>query len=300
MSFVMKPDGLYSFDGEGRAGLINLDMGQWKNYHAQVPLVPWRGGLFEPHPSGLLFVVPGQLPINVGLDGNPQLNFLPNSQVTEIHGGVYHSVAAIGDYVYVIYQPDHASTNAMILCGYSTTKDPQQLVWQGLGTITLLDKAHTMGCGISRASHPRSADYVTPTFWTQTGAQLSYLVLDPRGSPFRGRSDTATIVTSATAYMSEVYFPEPVKITDIEIFTEDFVAGDSLQLSLIIDGNTDANVGAPITSSGKHTRKVDRHIATDVILHLAWTSTSNAARVPPTIKLIDLNGVPLGRIDERA
>ena len=293
LTFVLNVDGLYSFNNKGRSGLVFEDFRHWRNVFKNLEMAPWRTGLLIPHPSGLLFYVPGDRPVNVGVDSKRGLWSMPSSGLTEIHQGIHHSTAPIGDYVYALYQPDTSSTSLLVLCGYPKANDPRDLVWQCLGTAALNSLGTMQNCYVSTRARPISDNYVTPTFFFGNGPNLTYVVLDPRAAPFRSRADTHKVNIAGDAYMSELEFSEPVDLTKIVVWTsEDMIDGDEWQISIIADGTgNDLNVGAPIKGEGiKHTRKVDRHSVSRLTLHVNWTGTSTADRVPPAIKRIDLFG----------
>ncbi len=224
LTFVLNVDGLYSFNDKGRSGLVFEDFRQWRNVFKNLEMAPWRTGLLIPHPSGLLFYVPGELPINVGVDSKQGLWSMPPSGPTEIHQGIHHSVTPVGDFVYALYQPDTSSTNLLVMCGYSVEGDPQSLAWQCLGTASLNALGTMQNCYVSTRARPISDNYVTPTLFFGNGPNLSYVVLDPRASPFRSRADTHKVTTSADAYMSELIFPEPVDLTELVVYTQDMLS----------------------------------------------------------------------------
>src|SRR3989337_3581494 len=63
LSFVLTVEGLLSFNTQGRSGLIFEDFRSWRNVFDNIPMPSWRGGLLIPHPTGLLWWVPGELPV---------------------------------------------------------------------------------------------------------------------------------------------------------------------------------------------------------------------------------------------
>lgn len=293
-TFVMNPDGLYSFNNKARSRVVFEDFRDWKGTHSNIPLTAWKGGIAIPHPSGFLFFVPGELPINIGVDARMDLSVLPVVGPTEIHGGIYHSGAALGDFMYAIYQPDTNSTTAHVQCAYYPTRDSPKIVWQGLGSTELQDIEAMLNVTIATDGRPLGAGRTTPTVWFGNGADLNYVVLDPRASPFRSRSDTHKVAASGDAYMSELFFDTPVKITKIVVYTNDMAAGDEWQISLIPDETgRNENVGKPIVRSGRHPLKVSQRVAHRLTLHVNWATTVTTARVPPTINRIELYGDPV-------
>ena len=292
-TFVMNPDGLYSFNNKARSRLVFEDFRSWKGTHSNIPITAWKGGIAIPHPSGLLFFVPGELPVNIGVDANMDLSVVPVSGPTEIHGGIYHSTAALGDFMYGIYQPDTNSASALVLCAYYPTRDSPKIVWQGMGSVALQDKEAMLGIAIATDGRPLGAGRTTPTVWFGSGADLKYIVLDPRASPFRSRADTHRVAASGDAYMSELFFDAPAKATEIVVYANDMATGDEWQVSLIADeAGRDENVGKPIISNGRHVLKVSasRRAAHRLTLHVKWATTNTAARVAPTINRIELHG----------
>ena len=153
-----------------------------------------------------------------------------------------------------------------------------------------------MGVGVALNGNPISSAYVTPTVWLHSGEDLSYMVLDPRASPFRSRADTHRVNVAADAYMSEIIFPEPVDITKIVVYTQDMADGDEWQLSAFYnDEDTEVNFGTPFIGNGRDERNLDLKKVTRFMLHANWVATSTSDRVPPTIKKIELIGRPSGR-----
>ncbi len=292
-TFVLMPDGLYSFNSKGRSGLVHGELGAWENAHINIPMSTYKGSIVIPHPSGLLLYTLGEEPINIGVDREASLGSIPASGVTELHGGIHHSTDTVSDFIYEVYQPDNASTSALLMCGYQAGRD---YVWQSLGTLTLLDAQFMLGCKVARNGRSESVNYVTPTLWSQSGADLVYMKLDPSASPFHGRADTHKVNTSADAYMSELRFTEPVDLTDLIIHTSpDLVSGDEFQISILVNGTgDDIDVGPPTRGSGtRHVRQINRRgKVTSLVLHVNWTATSTADRVPPAIQSIELFGKP--------
>lgn len=299
LTFVLNIEGLYSFNAKGRSGMVLEDFRMWRTVFANLNMQAWRGGLLIPHPSGLLFYTPGQLPLNVGVDQRADLSVLPPSGTTELHGGRYHSLSIAGDYIYAVYQADVSSTSALVVAAYLDDQDnPTSLVWQVLGALTLQaadTTADMMGCHVAVSGRPDSTDYVTPTLWFGNSESLNYVLLDHRASPFRSRVQTHKVNLSCAADMSVLEFVEPMDLTRIVVHTSaDMLAGDEFQVSLLADGTgRDEKVGAPIKGSGtRHERKVNRHSVSSLVLRITWTATSAVARVPPVIKRIDLYGTP--------
>ncbi len=295
-TFVLMPDGLYSFNSKGRSGLVHGDLGAWENAHNNIPLSTYKGSIVIPHPSGLLLYTLGEEPINIGVDRGSALGSMPASGVTELHGGIHHSTDTVADFIYEVYQPDSSSTKALLLCGYQVDRS---FVWQSLGTLTLPDAEVMLGCKVARNSRPDSASYVTPTLWSQSGVDLVYMKLDPAASPFHARSDAHKVTASADAYMSELRFTEPVDLTELVVHTsKDMVSGDEFQISLLVNGTgDDIDVGPPVRGSGtRHVRTIDRKKGgknvTSLVLHVNWVATSTANRVPPVIQSIELYGKP--------
>ncbi len=292
-SFVLTPEGLFSFNSKARSGLVFEDFRSWRNSFDTIPMPAWKGGFFISHPTGLQFYTPDDLPVHVGVGSKSR--GLPAAGVTEFTRGRYMGVHAIGEFVWAIYQPDVSSTTAQIQCGYTQTGDPTDLTWQVVATTTLNDAQHLLGCFVSAQSQPLSSGYATPVCWWGDGTDLAYIVLDPQAGPFRARADTHKVNISADAYMSELRFTEPVDLTGIVVHTSaDMVSGDEYQISLIANGyGDDVNVGAPVKGSGtRHVRELNREHVTSLVLHVKWTASSTADRVPPPIQAIELFGKP--------
>lgn len=295
LTFVLSKEGLYSFNSKGRAGLVFEDFRSWRDVFDNLPMSAWRGGLIISHPSGLLFFIPGEQPINIGVDAKQGVLTLPPAGPTEIHGGRYHSTGVAGDFIYTTYQPVVTSSEALLLVAYPKGDDPTRLTWQSIGSVTLNDAAYLSGTYVSVNSLPLSGSSSTPrpVLWVGHGSELKFTTLDPRASPFRSRADTHRINTAADAYMSEIIFPEPVDITEVLVYTQDMADGDEWQLSAFYDDeDADVNFGTPFISNGKDDRKLDLKKVTRFMLHVNWVGTSTSDRVPPTIKKIELFGRP--------
>ncbi len=296
-SFVLTVEGLFSFNAKARSGLVFEDFRSWRNSFDTIPMPAWKGGLLIPHPTGLLFYSPGELPVNIGVGAESKA--LPPAGVTEFTRGRYMGVHATGEYVWAIYQPDVSSTTVQIQCGYTQSGDPTDLTWQVLGTTTLNDAQHLLGCFVSVQGQPLSTTYSTPVCWFGDGTDLANIVLDQQAGPFRARADTHKVTASADAFMSELRFTEPVDLTEIVVHTsKDMVSGDEFQISLLTNGTgDDIDVGPPVRGSGsRHLRSIDRakggKKVTSLALHVEWTATSTANRVPPVIQSIELFGKP--------
>ncbi len=294
LSFVMHQEGLYSFNNKGRAGLIFEDYRLWRSPLSNIPLKPFREGLLIPHPAGLLYAVPGNPPIGIGLGTGEGTRAFPPSGPTELHGGRFHSISPLGDFVFAIYQPDITSTTVLVLVGVLTSDTPS-FAWQSLGTATLNEKSTMLGCTVTTLSLDANG-ISTPFGWFGNAGDLNYIQFDPRGSPFRSRADTHKVNIAADAYMSEIIFPEPVDLTEIIIYTQDMADGDEWQLSAFYnDEDTEVNFGTPFIGNGKDERNLDLAKVTRFMLHVNWVATSTSDRVPPTIKKIELMGRSSGR-----
>ncbi len=289
--FIINPEGIFSFNASGKSGLIFEDFRVWKSSFVNIPMQPWNGGLVIPHPSGLLFYTLGRRPISIGIDSKTSLFMIPPSGSTELHGGRHHGTHPVGDFLYAIHQPDISSTTVNIMCGYSLTGNPLDIIWQILGTTTLQDNDHMLGLFVSLQSRPLSASYITPTLWFGNGNDLNYIVLDTRGSPFRSRADTHKVVTSGDAYMSELVFETPTRLTKVVVHTKDMASGDQWTIKGIADNGSDSTYGKTIVEDGRAVRRIDRHDVHRFMLHIKWEATSSSDRVPPTITRIELWGV---------
>jgi hypothetical protein len=104
--------------------------------------------------------------------------------------------------------------------------------------------------------------------------------------------------------MSEIRFTEPVDLTGIVVHTSsDMVDGDEWQISLIPNGSgNDTDVALCKGSGTHHQRTIDRPSGKNLrtlVVHVNWTATSTADRVPPVIQSIELYGTPsVGEVEE--
>ena len=290
MSFVLNREGLFSFNNKGRSGLIFEDLRSWPSTFKNGVLVPREGGLLFRHPSGLRSYFLGENPKGVGVDSLFPGKPVPPSGPAELQGGFYHGAVVVGDFTYALYQPDpNNTTTALVLVAYGDNP----VIWQSLGITTLPNVDDLNGCTVTLTGFPVSSAYTTPTMWFADVSDLRYIILDPRASPFRSRTDTHKVNVAADAYMSEIIFPEPVDLTEIVIYTQDMAEGDEWQLSAYFDDeDTDVKFGTPFISNGKDDRKLDLKKVTRFMLHVNWVATSTSDRVPPTIKKIELFGRP--------
>ena len=174
--------------------------------------------------------------------------------------------------------------------GYTTKNIPDSLVWQHLATTELQDKDHMLGCYITVGSKPLSAEYVTPTLWYGNGDDIDYIVLNSRGSPFRTREDTHVVTTSGDVYLPELFFNTPVKLSHFVIYTQDMTNGDEWQISGIVNAGNDIKAGRPVKTSQRATCPFIKDEVYRLMPHVNWKANSTSARVPPTIKRIDLYG----------
>lgn len=294
LCYVYKEDGLYTFNDASISKLVFRELGQWNIHINGASIDAWKGTLLVPTPSNLLLFEPGGVPTPIGIGSQVESMRMTPKGVTQLIGGVYHSVRTIGDYIYAIYQPDISSTTVHILCGYSPTGDPTSVVWQSLGTFTLIDASAFLDIFVSRTSQPISANYPTPCVWFGKDTAFNYYVLDQRGGPFRLRADTHKTVQSGTAYMSELVFPEPVSLDELVVYAQDMGANDEFQLSVIVNGDgNEINLGSPIKASGRSTRPLRSYdYVTRLTVGLTFTTTDTSSRVPPNISQMELYGDP--------
>lgn len=289
-TFALNIEGLYSFNKAARARLIFEDFRAWRHVFDNIPIVPWKGGLVISHPTGPLFYRPGELPVNIGLNADIGGSAIAPSGPPALRGGRYHGLAPAGDFLYVVYQADLSSTTADVMVGYPRNQDPRDLIWQQLGTTTLQDSDHMLGCFVSVSSKPRSAEYVTPTLWYGNDDDLDYKVLSATGSPFRTRTDPHVVEAAGDAYLSELLFEKPTPLSSMVVYTQNMVAGDEWQLKMIADGEEETNLGPTLKRNGRHVIKIDRHDVYRLMPHVNWATTVTAARVAPSIQRIELYG----------
>lgn len=290
--FVLKQDGLYSFNDRGRSRLVWEDLKGFTETFKNVPMKPWKGGLVISHPTGLLWYVPGRPPVAIGPDARPEMSTSPPPGPPELHPGRYHGTAILGDIIHTIYQPDPESTTALLFSGSWTERG---ISWQVLDTLTLKGAA-MHGLGLATSGLPTHASVHRPSLWfsdedTSTKS-LAYFVLDPTGSPYRARADTHKITTSGDAYMSELFFPTPYELSHFVAYTQDMASGDEWQMSGIANAGADDPAGAPIIASGRVEVPFEKKNVHRLMPHVKWTATSTSARAAPAIKRIELYGWP--------
>ena len=324
--FVFNKEGLYSFNDKAQSGLVFSDFKYWRNVMREAAATPFKGGLILGHPTGLQHYTPRSLPVSIGPDARfSSLGLPPPGASTEFQNGRYHGVAIAGDFIYAIYQPtpqggsgtgSGKGRNGLILFG--TPKgliDPTSITWQVIGNVNLYDKGLFSGCHVSTVGFPEVTDQPSPTLWLSssnagaTAAQLLRMNLDNRATPFRARGETHLIALSGEAWMSELTFPDPVDLQQLVVYTQDMILGDEWLFGLLIDGRpvgsavgpfsntSEITVGNIIQSNGRNKLEMDVRGTHRVMLHIKYTFNETtggtaAARVPPTIKRIELWGRP--------
>ena len=287
-TYVLKRDGLYSFNARGRSGLVFEDLRRWPHTLDALGMRQWKGGLFLPHPSNLLFYEPGSAPVPSGFDAYARAQGLPPSGVTELTRGRWHGTYGIGEYLYGVYQPDPTTTTIWILVGHG---EPPNLVWQLLATTTALNTRAFTDVFVSTLAEPLALNQKRPTLFFGSGANLAYIVLDERAGPFRNRADTHRVAASASAVMSEIFFPQPVDLDEIVVYTQDMAATDEFQLSLIVNATGDeAKIGRPFLGDGRDSRPLSYKRVHRLTLIVTFTATDTTSRVPPSISRIELFG----------
>ncbi len=300
LMFVAKLTGLYSFgtkNGVEISGQVFSDFGSWKSGFDHQPTALWKGGVVIPHATGLLYYTPGEPFTPIGFEANAASQGVPAKGVTELKRGRYHSVTVAGDNIYTIYQPDRTTTAALVMAGYAPGPFPSNVSWQVLGGITLnsigVDAVH--GIHATALGFPENATKEHPVLWFTNAAtgtsNLGYVILGTGGQPLRTRASTHKIVTAGDAWMSEIYFDEPQEIKRIVVYCEDMASGDEWQISAIYNGTgNDVKIGKPFISPGRQERPIMRRDIYRIVLHVNFVGTSTAARVPPSIKRIEIWG----------
>ena len=290
-SFVLKNDGLFSFNDKGRSRLVFEDF-RLSTSLEHMAMVPWFDGVVIGTPQGIFYYVPGERPLNIGFTGRTRSG-IPLSGVTELLPGRFLGIATFGAFIFAIYQPDPTTTSALIIYAESFS-DPRDssLGWNVLGEITLDHTSRFAGIHVADSGFPYSAAVETvPTLWFGEQGSPRYIRLSPTGNPIKTRTIETRVNTSADAYMSEIMFPEPMDLTEIMVYIQDMTDGDEWQLSAYFDDeDTDVKFGTPFISNGKDDRKLDLKKVTRFMLHINWVGTSTSDRVPPTIKKIELFG----------
>lgn len=298
--FLLTENGIYSFNKAGRTGVVSNDYNSYRSTFQKAHSAYWRGGIVFPNAGGLLYYRVGQEPIYIGPDARLKAggNIVP-AAATEFKMGVYHGVASLGDYLYTLYQPDPASAVGYVMCGYADN-ERNTITWTVLDQFAFKNVTSPRfslmpyGLACSTVGRPESADRVNPVLLFSDAdpgnTHLSYMILDPSGSPFRGRANTHRLNTSGDAWFPELFFPDKAHITRIVVHTRDMASGDEWQLSHISNSGADVDIGAPILASGRHTRNLSKEGIDSFMLHVNWTATSTSSRVAPTITRIELWG----------
>jgi hypothetical protein len=302
LMFVTKRSGLYSFgtkNGVEISGQVFSDFGSWRSGFDHQPTALWKGGAVIPHTTGLLYYTPGEPFTSIGFEAKKSAHGIPAEGVTELKIGRYQSTAIAGDYIYTIYQPDTSSTSAFVLVGHAPGTFPTDIAWQVLGATTLsaigTDAAH--GIHVTALGFPEISTKDHPVLWftnVATGtSNLGYIILGSRGQPLRTRASTHKIVTSGDAWMSEIFFDEPVDLKRIVVYCDDMSSdnSDEWQLSAVYNGTgKDVKIGKPFISNGRQERPIMRRDIYRIVLHVNFVGTSTSSRVPPSIKRIELRG----------
>jgi len=303
LMFVTKRSGLYSFGQKNEvqiSGQVFSDFGTWRSGFDHQPSALWKGGVVIPHAMGLLYYTPGEPFTPIGFEAQKEVQGMPANGVTELKIGRYHGCTVSGDYLYTIYQPDKSSTAALVMSGYAPGAFPSNISWQVLGGITLAGNADDAVHGIHATAlgFPETSGEEHPTLWfsnAATGASnLGYVILGTRGQPLRTRASTHKTVTAGDAWMSEIFFDEPQDLKRIVVYCDDMGSdnADEWQLSAVYNGTgNDVKIGKPFISNGRQERPIMRRDIYRMTLHVNFVGTSTAARVPPSIKRIELWGL---------
>lgn len=296
--FVVGQDGLLSFGLQGKSGLVFEDFRRWRNLFHNILGSTWKGGILIPHPTGLIFYTPGELPINIDFQVRSTSNVFPLDTPTQFIGGRFLCAKGFGDYVYAIYQPEITSYTAMMLTGYAKGGDPTNLAWQNLGNITLSHKNLQAGCHITTRVEPSEVS-LQPNLWFGNLNNIDHIRLDQRGGPFRSRNDIHLVQQSAQAYMSEIFLPINMELTRLVVYTQDMrrASLDEWNFSLIINGvESDVRFGHKVIENGRTEISLlnNRASCKRLILHVSYTCSDVVnSRVPPTIKKIEIYGRPV-------
>lgn len=292
-NFVLKKDGLYTFNTAGRSARVFADFKKWGNVFGSLPLEEWRTGLVISHPSALLWYRPGFIPIDIGITNQQALSSIPSSLAPDFQGGRYHSSISLGNTLYCIYQPDTTSTTAYILAGSSVSPTSfLPISWQVLGSLTLDHQDFRAGIGVATRGLPIDDTVARPSLWFSNADDVSYIILSSSGTPLRPRVDTHRVRVSGDAYHAEIFFPTPTDLSYLIIYTQDMTSGDKWQLSGITDNSVDRNYGGSVSTNGRIKIKANQRSVSRLMLHVNWTATSTSNRVPPVIKRIELYGQP--------
>ena len=326
--FTYSRTGIHSFNDRGRSGLVVEDMASWSEYLTPQYMKPWKEGLLIAHPTGLLYYVPGNPPINIGISAKEQSPLVPLftfSTGVELRGGKYHGFDVVGDNIYALYidnadSGQAVSALALLLWGRAINSNPLNVSWNVVGASQVDDVRRFHGFYIAKNGEPIDADVSTPTlFWPKENADstshLGYIPIAGDGSFVVPRtrdeflnvnSSTSVSVPNSEAYFSELMFPDGVDLTDIVIFTQDMAVGDSLEIRLLTDSQEkpitagtdpvfdDKQACSPIQGNGRHLRKLKKQDVYRVMLHLTFlTSTPTGRTTPlPSIRQVALYGLP--------
>jgi hypothetical protein len=294
--FVMNREGLFTFVEKGRSELVFEDFRSWRNAFKYIPMSPWKGGMALPHPSGLLLHIPGNLPFNIGLTNKqgPPTAMQP-AGITDYCSGRYMGTKGSGDFLWAVYQPVASGQTAYLCVGYPEVDDPRYLVWQIIGEIELNLSWWLTGVGVTHLSRPISNNYTTPVVWTSTtiGRSLAYVILDQRAGPFRTRDDTHKTSQSSFAYMSELFFEQPVDLQELVVYTRDMNPLDEFSLSIFANGKgVEENLSASLRGDSRHTIPLKDNRVHRLTVKVTFTTTDTTDRVPPAISRMELYGKP--------
>jgi hypothetical protein len=91
--------------------------------------------------------------------------------------------------------------------------------------------------------------------------------------------------------MPELIFIEPVDLKELVVVaSEDMTTGDEWEISMVANGTGKEVQLGVVKGAGRKTLKIDRHSVTRMSLHVEFTGTSAADRVPPVLKELALFG----------
>lgn len=280
ISYPLKEDGLYEWDGVGKADKV-LDYGR-ATRNGQGAIY-WHGGFMIPTASALWWTRTGK---PVGPDSNPN----NRANQTSIGTGRYFKqgrwmgLAGFGEYLYGLYVHSFG-TEAYLVCGRergaSDAPGWGPIIWHTMD-IPTADPNDFHGIFITETSES-SATAVQPCLWFADGNNVSYLFLDRDGAPQQARGNIDLEDSGSAVYITsgdlDFGFPAVQKqLRVIEGWADDIADGHDFYFFAGIDGAGISAMSAAVTEDGFFQRFWTQDSADtgrSMVVRVLWIGTSN-------------------------
>ena len=287
-AFVLRGRGLYTFNDRGRSGPVYEDLALWQGNSIKYwSMDNWKGGLVFSHPSGLFYYRTGNIPINISpTTREPEVN----SIMLDPKDLRFHSIKAVGDYLYAYCTLIGSTTTGYILCGNAVNQDPTNIRWW----VLIGNTTGSVDYGLVVTTTGTYSTGITTCLWYQEGTAIKFIPLNGDGSPVIAKTGIAH--TYASILTSELIFPTPTRITKVVVITGG--GDDTIPFSVVstdvkayINGNvsTAVQLAGSTVSTGRTEFTVNHeNVFRYSLLCSLIPSLGNAG--PTTIRRIELWG----------